>query len=291
MWIWQKNLMEGLEKWKFWNLWILLTFLCFPTPALAPPMTFTFPDTHGLAFCPGIPRWSNALAHLFSPEGCFPALPWASTPLEGIPEPSHPVSCFSSGAPQLPVLLTIIMLILCIIMICIQPSQTESLAKLGSMSYSWLNLQAWGTVITQQICWINELVIESMYLWQQLLPTEETKGPTILIDYTDSSWSYFTTGSRLGHVYSNSLEPCLHRLAHMVLFVLSLKENAAAEQGTWWWVSLQNRAGGTKPRIHFAQWGKGSFVLLVTSSLIHNHTFQMQTAYCNLERYSLWQPI
>lgn len=98
-----------------------------------------------------------------------------------------------------------------------------------------------------------------MHFCRQLLPTKETKGPTILIDYIDYSWSYFTSGSRLGHVDYNSLEPYLHHPAPRVLFVLSLKENAAAKQGTWWWVSLQNRAGGTKPCIHSAQWGKGSF--------------------------------
>lgn len=59
----------------------------------------------------------------------------------------------------------------------------------------------------------------------------------------------------------------------MLLFVLSLKENAAAEQGTWWRVPLQNTADGTQPCIHFAQLGKGPSASLVTSSLSHNLMF------------------
>ena len=146
-----KCLKEGLGKCKFGNLCIFLIFFhIFQPPALI--SHDPFPDTHGLAVCPGIPSWNNALAHLVSP-GCFLAKLWVSAPLEGIPEASYLVSCFSSGAPQFPVLLAIIMLTLCIIMvcwcICIPHSQTGSFAKLGSMSYSWLSLQAWGRVLTQ----------------------------------------------------------------------------------------------------------------------------------------------
>ena len=138
-----------MEVWKPMNL--PLIFSHFPTPCSDLSWPF-LPDTHGLAVCPGVPSWNNALAHLISP-GCFLAMLWVSAPLEGIPEASHLVSCFSSGAPHFPVLLTIIMLNRCIIMvfwcICIPQSQTGSFAKLGTMSYSWLNLQAWGRVLTQ----------------------------------------------------------------------------------------------------------------------------------------------
>lgn len=84
----------------------------------------------------------------------------------------------------------------------------------------------------------------------------ESKGPKIHMDYNDSSWILPHPRLKVGpllQVFGIMFTPP----ALLVLFVLSLKENAAAEQGTWWRVSLQNRADGTKPCVHFAQWGKG----------------------------------
>jgi len=55
-----------MEVWKPMHLPHI--FHIFQPPALI--SHDPFPDTHGLAVCPGIPSWNNALAHLVSP-GCF----------------------------------------------------------------------------------------------------------------------------------------------------------------------------------------------------------------------------
>lgn len=97
-------------------------------------------------------------------------------------------------------------------------------------------------------------------------------------------------GSRLSHAYYSSLGLCAGRLTHMVSSVLSIDENAAAEQGTWWWVSLKDVADGTNSVFTFPG-GSGLLCLIVTSSLTHNLMFSKRSVYCNFERYSLWHPI
>lgn len=140
----KKIMKEITENQKFGNLWICLTFLCTSQLLLWHSLSpwFGHPPPPLLLSC--CCSWTNALEHHLLSPGCFLAILWASAALKGIPKSSLQVSCFSSEAPQLPVLLTIMMFTLCIVMVCwwvcIPLSQPGSFAKLESMSYSWLNL-------------------------------------------------------------------------------------------------------------------------------------------------------
>lgn len=138
-----------MELWKPMNPPHFFFFLHISQPLLRHLQSYSFLDSHGPATCFGIPSWIDVLARLFSPG--YPGHALSLSP--GIPKSCRLVRGFPSGDPQLPMLLTIIKFTPCGIMaclcICIPPSQTGNFAKLGSMSYSWLNLQAWGKVLTQ----------------------------------------------------------------------------------------------------------------------------------------------
>lgn len=153
MWIWQKN-HEG-ENWET-EVWKPMNpshfSLHFPTPARAHSGALTVP----MVLQPPPPSlpwsfsWANALEyHLLSPD-CARATLWALAAPEGIPKSSQQVSCFSlpPTPPQLLVLLTVMMFTLCVAMVCLWVC-IPPFAKFKSMSYSWLNLQAWGTIVTR----------------------------------------------------------------------------------------------------------------------------------------------
>lgn len=101
----KKILKEGLD-WKFGNQWILLTFLSISQPRL-----WSLPDAHW-PWQPGpCPLTWNSSWNTPWPVSSHQAASWPSSEpqlrLKASRSPPTWVSCFSSQAPQLPVLLTI----------------------------------------------------------------------------------------------------------------------------------------------------------------------------------------
>lgn len=271
MWIWQKkNVKEKTVKQNFGNLWIHLTSHCISQPL------FWHISRHSLSWYPQLcpsswsSSWSNTLEHCLLSPGCFLDILWALVSPEDFPESSHLVSCSSSEAPPLTVLLTIVMFCLCIIMvclcICISPAQNGSFAKLESMSSSWLNLQAWGMLNKSTNNWIHIPLPWVIFNWGN----QRTNNTHWL------HWFFLKLlhpqlkdGPCLPHLLRTMyISPCSHGFIHVFAkgkcssWVGHLVMGLPAEQGRW------------HHALHPLYTVGGELLcLLVTSSLTHNLIF------------------
>lgn len=256
----KKILKEGLD-WKFGNQWILLTFLSISQPRL-----WSLPDAHW-PWQPGpCPLTWNSSWNMPWPVSSHQAASWPSSEpqlrLKASRSPPTWVSCFSSQAPQLPVLLTIMVFTLFYNgpFMCLFPAlpdwelrQTREhvlfMAESASLGHSGHTVN----LLTKRT---------NNWIRAPLLSVASNQGNQRTNTTHWLHWLFLKLPHPRLQVGPPSLQlfravftsPCSH--AFICAFA---KGKCRAEQGTWWWVTLQNRADGTKPCIHCAQWGKGSF--------------------------------
>ena len=296
MWIWQKNLKEGLEKWKFWNLWTLLTFFVFSNPRSGTshdshfpwyPWPCLLPWDSKLEQGPGPPLLTRRLL-----PGCAWSLSSTWRHPGGLP-PGQLLLLWGPSAPRASHHHNAHSLYYNDLFMCLYPTLPDwelrqtgehvlfmaesaglrhshhTVNLLNKWTSNWIRVPLTtvasnrGNQRSNNTHWLHWFLLK-------LLHYRLKTGPRLLQLFR----TVFTLPCSHGFICAFSKAKCSSWAGHLVT-------GLSAEQSRWHQASHP-----------LCPVGEGLLCLIGDlQPYSQSDTFQMQTAYCNLERYSLWQPV